>query len=129
MQETVYDKLKKLKKGLEKEVGKFGDGFLSLMMGKLERWHYPKKRTKGMTITKDEAMVYEYLRSNSLNPSTVYKWFLACSSTGTVAKQLREGTIGLKAALRGTRPFKQLTPTEAEFLFHIKSRIQKYVIR
>jgi len=129
MQGTVYDKLRKLKDGLEKEVGKYEDNFLSLTMGRLEQWHYPKKRKKGMTLSKDEAKIYEYLRSNKLNPSTMYKWFLACKSTGDVARGLREGTIGLKEALRGTRPFKTLTPTETEFLFHVKSCIQKYVIR
>ena len=129
MQGTVYDKLRTLREGLAKDVGKFDDNYLSLTMGRLETWHYPKKRKKGMVLSKDEAKIYEYLRSNSLNPSTVYKWFLACKATGDVARALREGTIGLKAALRGTRPFKKLSATEAEFMFHIKSTLQKYVIR
>jgi len=91
--ETVYDKLRRLKDGLAKEGYRFDDKVLSLMMGKLERWHYPKKRKQGMTLTRDEVKVYEHLRNNKLNHSTVYKWFLACMSTGDVSRKLMEVTI------------------------------------
>jgi len=129
MKETVYDKIRKLKEGLEKDVGKFEDSTLSVMLGKLERWYYPKKRRKGMTLTKEELKVYEFLIEKKYNPSTCYKWFLACNSTGDVARKLREGTIGLREALSNTKPFKKLTPTETEFMFHVKSMIERYIVR
>lgn len=129
MKETVYDKIRRLKESLEKDVGTFEDSELSVMLGKLERWYYPKKRKAGMVLTKDELKVYEFLIGKKYNPSTCYKWFLACNAVGDVARKLREGTIGLKEALRGARPFKMLSPTETDFMFHVKSIIEKYVIR
>lgn len=127
--QTVYDKLRKLKEHLKKEVKEFDDETLFRILGRCERWFYPKKRGKDMSLSTDELQVYAFLLEHKYNPSTCYKWMLACNSTGTVAKQLREGTIGLKEALRNAKPFKQLTPTEAEFLFHVKAHIQKYVVR
>lgn len=129
MQETVYDKLRKLKDSLRKNVKEYSDEVLFRILGRCERWYYPKKRTKSFKLLRDELEVYEFLIENGYNPSTCYKWMLACSSSGSVGRQLREGTIGIREALRGAKPFKQLSRTEAEFLFHVKACFQKYLVR
>ena len=126
---TVYDKLRELKDKLKKDFSNLSEADLFRICGKLSTWHYPKKRTKSMGLSKDEAMIYEFLLNNGFNPSTVYKWMLACNTNEDVQKKLASGEISLKSALSRARPYKNVSQVEAELLYQIKVCIQKYVIR
>lgn len=128
MQQTVYDKLRVLKDAVLQKLGIKEEKKLFQILGKLATWHYPKKRRKDMTLSKEEAMVYELLITNNYNPSTCYKWMLACNTSEEIRKKLKNGEIGLKSALR-SRPYKNLSQVESEFLYQVKLAIQKYVVR
>ena len=129
MKGTVYDKLRRVKELLHKDLKSFDERKLFMITSKLSTWHYPKKRTKKMTLSKDEAMVYEFYLNNGFNPSTVYKWMLACNTREDLQQRLMKGEIGLKDAMSQSRSYKSLSQVEAEFLYQVKLAIQKYVIR
>ncbi|MFH1316404.1 MAG: hypothetical protein ABII01_02700 [Candidatus Woesearchaeota archaeon] len=76
MEDTVYDKLRKLKHLLQKEIGKVEDSEWFKTGGKLECWHYPSKRWKNMKLSKKEAMIYEFYIRNKYNPTNIYNYSL-----------------------------------------------------
>jgi putative alpha-1,2-mannosidase len=129
-QATVYDKLRTFKDGLFKEYKELKEKNLMKIMSKISIWHYPNKRTKNMTLSKDEAIVYEFCIDNNFNPSTAYKWFLVCNSTNQdLQNQLKNGTISFRKALNCSKTYKTLSQTEDELLYQIKLCVKKYVIR
>ncbi len=129
MKGTVYDKLRGLKDRLKMDFSEISAEDLFRICSKLATWHYPKKRTKAMMLSKNETMLYEFLLNNRFNPSTVYKWMLASSTTEDIQKKLMCGKISQKSAMSRAKPFKTLNQTEAKLLYQIKLCIQKYVIR
>jgi len=127
MKGTVYDKLRGLKEGLKNDFKKLSERDLFKILGKLGTWHYPKKRTKSMRLSKQEAMIYEFLLKNGYNPSTCYKWMLACNTNEDLQKRMKKGEISMKKAMQ--QPYKTLTQVEQEMLYQIKLSIKKYVVR
>ncbi len=126
MKGTVYDKMRELKEGLNRDFT-INERELFKILSKLATWHYPKKRTKAMTLSKEEAMVYEFLLKNNYNPSTCYKWMLACNTNEDLQKRLMKGEISMRKAMQ--QPYRTITQTEHELLYQIKLCIKKYVIR
>ncbi|MCF7860876.1 hypothetical protein K9M79_01430 [Candidatus Woesearchaeota archaeon] len=129
MEGTVYDKYRLVRESVKREFKKMEDRVLFKLTAKLATWHYPNKRSKQMTLTKEEAMLYEFYINNGYNPSTVYKWILACNSNEEVQRQLKNGEISLKKALAMPKYQRKLTQTDTEMLYQIKLAIQKYVVR
>ncbi len=129
MKGTVYDKYVRLHNDFRKDFPKLGKQEIYKIVAKLSTWQYPKKRWKGQTLTKEEAMIYEWMLNHSYSPNTVYKWLLAMKTNKDVHEKLKKGTVSLNKAIKCARPFKHITEIEAEFMYHVKQSIQKYIIR
>jgi len=82
-----------------------------------------------MTLSKQEAMIYEFLLKKSYNPSTIYKWMLACNTNEDNLKRIQAGTISMKEAMRNSKPFNGLKQAEQELMYQIKLCVKKYIIR
>lgn len=50
-------------------------------------------------LSKDERIVYELILQMKLNPSTLYRWFLATRVPADIKEKLSKGLIGQKKAL------------------------------
>lgn len=87
MQGTVYDKLRALQEHVRKELSLDNEKDLYDMTCKLSSWHYPKKRSSAMTINVKELKLYEFYVNNKYNPSTIYKWMLACNTSEDILKK------------------------------------------
>ena len=129
MEGTVYDKLRLVKELVKKDLKHIDDKLLFQITAKLSTWHYPKKRTKNMKLSKDDTMLYELYLNNNYNPSTVYKWMLACNSNEDIQKKLMNGEISLKKALSLPKHTRKITQADSEMLYQIKMAVQKYVVR
>ncbi len=129
MEGTVYDKLRLVKDSVKKELKDLKERDLFRITARLSTWHYPKKRTKNMKLSKTDAMVYEFCLNNNYNPSTVYKWMLACNSNKEVQEKLKNGEISLKKALSLPKFRRKITQMDSEMLYQIKMAIQKFVVR
>jgi len=129
MNETVYDKYVRIHNHLKKDHPQITKEDFFKITSTLSNWHYPKKRWKGQTLTKDQAMIYEWMLNNKYNPSTVYKWFLAMKTNKDVQERMKKGTVSLKKAMKCNRPFKHITEIEAEFMYHLKQAMRHYIIR
>ncbi|MFW6450428.1 MAG: hypothetical protein ACOCZ6_05220 [Nanoarchaeota archaeon] len=129
MQGTVYDKYRKIFGEVKKAFPEIDQKEFFRITSKLSTWHYPKKRWDTMTLSKQETAVYEWMLNNEYNPSTVYKWMLAMNTTKDIQNKMKKGTVSLKQAIKCGKPYKHVTEVEAEFMYHIKQCIQRYVIR
>ena len=129
MNGTVYDKYVKIHNELRRDFPKLDKKEFFKITATLSTWHYPKKRWKGQTLTKEQAMIYEWMLNNNYNPGTVYKWLLALNTNKENQDKMKNGSMSLKKAMKCAKPFKHITEVEAEFMYYIKQCVQRYIIR
>ena len=92
-------------------------------------WHY-KKHRKNIKLTKQEAQIYETYITNSLNPSTVYKWMLLVKVPSELRSKIRNYNLKQNQILKEKRELKELKNlSEQEFLNKIKNSVRRYIIR
>jgi len=129
MKNTVYDRYLTFKDLLKKEFPDLGEITFFKMLGKLESWHYPKKRWKDMTLSIDEVRVYEWMVNNEYNPSTVYKWYRTLGENKEVQAKIKNKALHISEAKTYSVPFRRLTNLEAELMYHMKQSINRYLVR
>lgn len=127
--DTVYDRLLKFQDMFKIEFSEFSDTKLFRMLGKLESWHYPSKRWKGMTLSQEEAMVYEWMLNNKYNPSTVYKWYRVLGQNKEIQEKVKNNAMSFNDAKTYPKPFRRLTMLESELMYHIKQCFDRYQVR
>jgi len=104
----IFDRINLIKQDLKELIPEVEeDKFLSMMShirnffyGKL---HYgrraePNNLQRKRELTANEQIVLDYLLKNNLNPSTTYRWFLACRIPSDLKEKLIEGKISYKKA-------------------------------
>ena len=129
MNGTVYDKYVRIHNQLRKDFPDMDKKEFFAITATLSTWHYPKKRWKGQKLTQRQAMIYEWMLNLSYNPGTVYKWLLALNTNKDNQDKMKKGVISLKSTMKCNKPFKHITEIEAEFMYHIKQYVQRYIIR
>ncbi|MFH1770392.1 MAG: hypothetical protein ABH828_02435 [archaeon] len=129
MRDTVYDRFLKFKDLLTKEFSDLDEMRFFKMLGKLESWHYPKKRWNNMVLSKDETKIYEWLVSKGYNPSTIYKWYRSLGFNKEIQEKIKNNFMSFNEAKTYSKPFKRLTELESELMYHIKKTIEHYVVR
>jgi len=129
MRETVYDRYLKFQDLQKEEFPELGDIKLYKMLGKLESWHYPSKRWKGMQLSKEEAKIYEWMVKRGYNPSTVYKWYRTLGKNKDIQEKVRNNFMSFNEAKTYPKPFRRLTELESELMFHIKQSVSRYIVR
>jgi hypothetical protein len=72
MRDTVYDRYLKFWDLFKADFPEIDVMKIFKMLGKLESWHYPSKRWKGMMLSREETKVYEWLLNKNHHPGTVY---------------------------------------------------------
>ena len=75
---------------------KTSDDGLKLMICHLAHFHCNNRKT----ITENEAIIYDTLIRNDINPSTAYKWFCLTMLPADFRHKMKSGRITQKQALR-----------------------------
>lgn len=105
----IFDRINRIKKDLKALIPEVDeDRFLSMLShirnfyyGKL---YYGRRAVKENFVNKrelttNEKIVYDYMLKNKLNPSTTYRWFIACRLPSDVKDKLQNGQITFKKAM------------------------------
>lgn len=105
----IFDRINRIKKDLKALIPEVDeDKFLSMLShirnfyyGKL---YYGRRAVKENFVNKrelttNEKIVYDYMLKNKLNPSTTYRWFIACRLPSDVKDKLQNGQITFKKAM------------------------------
>ena len=105
----IFDRINRIKtdlKALIPEVDE--DRFLSMLShirnfsyGKLHygRRAIPENLNRVRELTANEKIVYDYMLKNNLNPSTTYRWFIACRLPSDVKDKLQKGQVSFIKAM------------------------------
>lgn len=106
----IFDKVNMIKKDIKVLLPEIEDDKLLAMMshcrsyyeGKLHygRHNNPENHNKVKEMTASERVLYDFLLKTNLNPSTTYRWFLACRVAGDIREKLEKGKISYKIALQ-----------------------------
>ena len=92
-------------------------------------WHYNKNKHK-VSLTTEEATIYEILITNSINPATAYKWMLLAAAPEQIQIQLKTEEISQKEAFTQKQQFYHMqSTTDEEFRNVVADSIRRYVIR
>lgn len=104
----IFDRINLIKNDLRELIPEVEeDKFLSMMShirnfyyGKL---HYgrrgkPENQERKKELTPNEKIVLDYMIKNNLNPSTTYRWFIACRLPLDVKEKLAQGKVSFKKA-------------------------------
>ena len=104
----IFDRINRIKNDLKALIPEVDeDKFLSMLShirnfayGKL---HYGRRAVKEnlnrkRELTANEKILYDYMLKNKLNPSTTYRWFIACRLPSDVKEKLQKGEISFKKA-------------------------------
>jgi SNF2 family DNA or RNA helicase len=104
----LFDKINLMKEDLKELIPEVEeDKFLSMLShirnfyyGKL---HYgrsnPENLKRKKELTANERLILDYLLKNKFNPSTTYRWFIACRLPSDVKEKLQKGQVSFKKAV------------------------------
>ena len=102
---NLFDKVNEIKEGIKMLLPEIDGNRFITIMSHLRREYEGKlffgrhgKGGKKIPLTDIERVVKEYLLKHNLNPSTVYRWFLATRVPSDVMDKIRAGRISQKKA-------------------------------
>jgi len=106
---AIFDRINRIKKNLKELIPEVDeDKFLS-MLSHIRNFYYGKldygrrgvkeNQNRKRELTANEKIVYDYMLKNKLNPSTTYRWFIACRLPSDVKDKLQKGQISFKKAM------------------------------
>lgn len=105
----IFDRINRIKNDLKAVIPEVEeDRFLS-MLSHIRNFQYghlhygrstiPENLNRKRELTANEKMLYDYMLKNNLNPSTTYRWFVACRLPSDVKDKLQKGQISFKKAM------------------------------
>jgi len=59
-----------------------------------------KARILRKQMTKAETILFDYMLKNNLNPSTTYRWMIACRVPTDIKEKLAKGQISFRKAMQ-----------------------------
>ena len=129
LKETVYDKFLRLQDNVKKVFSDVDEQKFYKIISRLSTWHYPSKRWKGFTLSKDEVKIYEWLLNNKYNPDTVYKWYRVLGFNKSIQNDIKNKRITFEDAKTYLKPFRRLTSLESELMYQIKKDVEHYIVK
>lgn len=104
---AIFDRINAIKKDLTAIIPEVDeDRFLS-MLSHIKNFYYgklhygrnkPENQKRKRELTTNEKIVYDYMLKNKLNPSTTYRWFIACRMPADIKDKLQNGKISFTKA-------------------------------
>lgn len=131
---NIFNRINKIKNDLKELIPEIEeDKFLS-MLSHIRNFYYNKlyfgrvgnKEKKKKELTANEKIILDYLIKNNLNPSTTYRWFIACRLPSDIKEKLSKGQISFKKAviIADNRKKSKLSNTGLLMIEEINNTIQ-----
>jgi len=104
----IFDRINRIKNDLIELLPEIEEDKFLLMMSHVRNFFYgnlyygkrtkPENKKKKRKLTSNEKIVLDYLLKNKLNPSTTYRWFVACRMPSDIKEKLQKGKISFRKA-------------------------------
>jgi len=107
---NIFDKVNRIKSDIKSLLPEIEDDKLLPIFSHLRAFyegklHYGRRsvlenRNRKRELTEAEKIIYDYLLKNHLNPSTTYRWMLACRVPSDIKSKLERGELSYKKAIQ-----------------------------
>ena len=104
----IFDRINRIKNDLIELLPEIEEDKFLLMMSHVRNFYYgklyygrrdkPENLKRKRKLTANEKIVLDYLLKNHLNPSTTYRWFIACRMPSDIKEKLQKGKISFRKA-------------------------------
>jgi hypothetical protein len=107
---NIFDKVNQIKQDLKVLFPEIEEDKIIPMFSHVRNFFYgnlyygrrnvPENRQRKRSLTKTETILYDYMLKNSLNPSTTYRWMIACRVPTDIREKLAKGQISCRKAMQ-----------------------------
>ncbi len=105
---SLFDKVHEIKDYIKTAIPEIDESKILTLMSHCRRFHegnlvygrIGSKKARKIPLSANERIVYSFLIQQKLNPSTVYRWFLASRIPADIRSQLASGRISQKRAFK-----------------------------
>lgn len=107
---NIFDKVNQIRKDLKSLLPEIEDDKIIQMFSHVRNFFYgnlhygrrnvPENKRRKRTLTKAETILLDYMMKNDLNPSTTYRWMIACRVPSDIKEKLVKGQVSIIKALQ-----------------------------
>lgn len=107
---NIFDKVNEIKRDIKSLLPEIEDDRVLTIFSHLRAFyeghlHYgrrgiPENINRKRELTEAEKIIYVYLLKNKINPSTSYRWLLACRVPSDIKEKLEQGKLSYKKAIQ-----------------------------
>ena len=107
---NIFDKVNQIKKDLKGLLPEIEEDKIIPMFSHIRNFFYgnlhygrrenPENRKRKRPLTEAERVLYDYMLKNDLNPSTTYRWMIACRVPADIKEKLGKGQISFRKAMQ-----------------------------
>lgn len=105
---AIFDRINLIKKDLKELIPEIEEEKFLSMLSHIRNFFYgkshygrravPENLERKRELTTNEKIVLDYLLKTNLNPSTTYRWFIACRIPSDLKDKLQDGKISYRKA-------------------------------
>jgi hypothetical protein len=105
----IWDRINRIRNDLKVLLPEIEEDKFLLMASHVRNFFYGKLHygrrgikeniEKKRELTKAEKVLLQYYMKNNLNPSTTYRWFVACRLPSDIKVKLQKGQVSFKKAM------------------------------
>lgn len=106
---SLFDKINKIRNDLKELLPEVEENKFLVMASHVRNFYYGnlyygrrdsnKSQRRKRELTQAEMLLLDYYLKNNLNPSTCYRWFVACRIPSDIKEKLEQGKVSFKKAM------------------------------
>ena len=107
---NIFDKVNQIKKDLKTLFPEIEEDRIIPMFSHIRNFFYgnlhygrhevPENKQRKRGLTKAETVLYDYMLKKNLNPSTTYRWMIACRVPADIKEKLAKGQLSFRKAMQ-----------------------------
>jgi len=107
---NIFDKVNRIRKDLKSLLPEVEDDKIIIMFSHVRNFFYgnlhygrrnvPENKRRKRSLTKAETILLDYMMKNNLNPSTTYRWMIACRVPSDIKEKLIKGQVSITKAMQ-----------------------------
>jgi hypothetical protein len=107
---NIFDKVNKIKNDIKTLLPEIEDDKIIPMFSHVRNFFYgklhygrrnvPENMQRKRNLTKAETILLDYMLKNNLNPSTTYRWMIACRIPADIKEKLSKGQVSIAKAMQ-----------------------------
>jgi len=107
---NIFDKVNRIKRDIKGLLPEIEEDRIIPMFAHIRNFFYgnlhygrrenPENKKKKRNLTEAERVLYDYMLKTNLNPSTTYRWMIACRVPADIKEKLANGQISFRKAMQ-----------------------------